>query len=146
MIDYLLFGVLQGNDATNWIRVIPIGIIWAGLYYVVFRFAITKFNVSIPGSDSTEPVVNKAVTTNNLSLEAQEIITALGEKVNIKNVGACATRLRVTVNDKELVNVDRIKSLGATAVFMVDDGVQAVFGGKADLLSQEINEKLDLDN
>ncbi|EIA8294985.1 PTS transporter subunit EIIB, partial [Enterococcus faecalis] len=67
-------------------------------------------------------------------------------KTNIESVEACATRLRVAVVDGRMVDKETIKQLGATAVFEVNGGIQAVFGGKADLLSQEINQILEIEN
>ena len=81
-----------------------------------------------------------------LNDEAQIIIKALGSKTNIESVEACATRLRVAVVDGRMVDKETIKQLGATAVFEVNGGIQAVFGGKADLLSQEINQILEIEN
>ncbi|OXM11159.1 PTS sugar transporter subunit IIB [Enterococcus faecalis] len=74
------------------------------------------------------------------------IIKALGSKTNIESVEACATRLRLAVVDGRMVDKETIKQLGATAVFEVNGGIQAVFGGKADLLSQEINQILEIEN
>lgn len=149
LIDYLLFGVLQGNDSTNWLWVIPMGIVWALVYYTVFRFFITKFVVAIPGmevtddDDTSEPVEREKTS---LTDEALVIIEALGNEENIEYVTACATRLRVSVKDNQIVDKDRIKKLGAASVFEVDGGVQAVFGGKANLLSQEINQIMGTDD
>jgi PTS system glucose-specific IIC component len=70
------------------------------------------------------------------------IISALGNNENIESVEACATRLRVAVTDGTIVDKAAIQKLGATAVFEVKGGIQAVFGGKVDLLSQEINQIL----
>lgn len=147
IIDYLLFGVFQGNDSTNWIRVIPVGIVWAVIYYIVFRFCISKFNVMIPGKEEmvTKKKPLKSSGGSKLEDEALELISALGNKENIQFVGACATRLRVAVKDTTLVDNNRIKALGASGVFDVSGGIQAVFGGKADLLSQEINDQLDIE-
>lgn len=149
LIDFLLFGVLQGEDKTNWMRVIPIGLIWALVYYIVFSFAIRKFKVAIPGME-IESGVEKATTAtaekSSLNDEAQMIIAALGGAENIETVAACATRLRVAVRDGKQVDQGPIKNLGATAVFEVNGGIQAVFGGKADLLSQEINQILGRDD
>jgi len=151
LIDYLLFGVLQGNASTNWIRVIPIGLIWALVYYVVFRFFISKFKVAIPGSEveeDTETTDEKSSSPKDATLEeeAKVIIDALGKEANIENVTACATRLRVSVTDNQIVDKDSIQKIGATAVIEVDGGVQAVFGGKANILSQEINQILGTDD
>lgn len=152
MIDYLLFGVLQGNESTNWMLVIPVGIVWALMYYAIFRFFITKFRIAVPGMEETEegttPSANETTKSSNSTLndEAHIIIEALGNEENIEYITACATRLRVSVKDSALVDKDRIKQLGATAVFEVDHGVQAVFGGKANILSQEINQIMGTDD
>ncbi|HPI99586.1 MAG TPA: PTS transporter subunit EIIC [Enterococcus sp.] len=143
LIDFMLFGFLQGNDKTNWMLVIPLGIVWAIIYYVVFRFCITKFKVAIPGmaisSEETEIATDQSTS---LHQEALIIISALGNNENIESVEACATRLRVAVTDGTIVDKTAIQELGATAVFEVKGGIQAVFGGRADLLSQEINQIL----
>lgn len=154
LIDYLLFGVLQGNDSTNWIRVLPLGLIWAAIYYIIFRFAIRKLKVAIPGSEVMDDIENETTVTetattsggSTLENEAYTIIHALGEAENIENVTACATRLRVSVKDNQMIDKAAIQRLGATAVFEVDGGVQAVFGGKANILSQEINQILGTDD
>ena len=142
LIDFSLFGILQGNEKTNWIYVILIGIVWAILYYVTFRVLITKFNVPTPGrEDNTEEV--KVVTKDSMSEVAAEILAALGGKENLDDVDACITRLRVAVKDVSKVDKDKIKALGATAVLEVKGGIQAIFGAKADPLKQKINEIID---
>lgn len=139
LIDFMLFGVLQGNDKTNWIYVILVGIVWAVLYYFTFRFLITKFNVKTPGrEDDTNEV--EAVTNDNMSETAAAVLEALGGKENLEDLDACITRLRVSVKDVSKVDKNRIKALGATAVLEVGGGVQAIFGSKADPLKQKINE------
>lgn len=148
LIDYLLFGVLQGNDKTNWIKVIPFGIAWAFIYYFVFSFCIKKFKVAVPGmEDDTELAIeDDSSAPTSLQEEAWQIIAALGGDENIESVTACATRLRVAVKSGEKVQKPVFKKLGATAVFEVQGGIQAVFGGKADLFSQEINQLLGRDD
>ncbi len=139
LIDFTLFGVLQGNDKTNWIYVLIIGAIWFALYYFVFRFLITKFNVMTPGREAEEENVN-VVTKDSLNEVAEQILVALGGAENLEDVDACITRLRVAVKDVKKVDKDKIKSLGATAVLEVKGGIQAIFGAKADPLKQKINE------
>ncbi|HAQ2161792.1 TPA: PTS transporter subunit EIIC, partial [Enterococcus faecium] len=148
LIDFLLFGVLQGNDKTNWLKLIPFGIAWAFIYFFVFTFFIKKFKVAIPGMEEESEVHSEKVINKNTSLHEESliIIEALGGKENIESVEACATRLRVAVTNGEIIQKQTIKDTGATAVFEVKGGIQAVFGGKADLLSQEINQILGKDN
>jgi PTS system glucose-specific IIC component len=142
-IDYLLFGVLQGKDKTNWPTVIWFGLIWAVIYYVVFRFCISKFHVAIPGmnddDDDNSSSESSADKNSSLHEQSNQIIDALGGAENIQSVEACATRLRIAVDDNTKVNKKVLKDLGATAVLDVSGGLQAVYGGKADLYSQEIN-------
>ena len=149
LIDFILFGPLQGNAKTNWIRVIPVGIIWAIIYYFLFRILVSKFKIAIPGMEvSKEVESDKVVSDSNTDIENQsiEIIDALGTAKNIDYVTACATRLRVTVKDKEKVDQTALKNLGATAVVEVQNGIQAVFGNKANIYSSKINEILGTDD
>lgn len=139
LIDFTLFGVLQGNSKTNWIYVLIVGAIWFVLYYFAFRFLITKFNVITPGREAEGEEV-KVVTKDSLNEVAEEVLAALGGAENLDDVDACITRLRVSVKDVSKVDKNKIKSLGATAVLEVKGGVQAIFGAKADPLKQKINE------
>ncbi|WP_291651505.1 PTS transporter subunit EIIC [Clostridium sp.] len=139
LIDFTLFGVLQGNDKTNWIYVLIVGVIWFALYYFTFRFLITKFNVMTPGREEDSEEV-KVVTKDSMNETATQILEALGGEENLDDVDACITRLRVAVKDVSKVDKDRIKALGATAVLEVKGGIQAIFGAKADPLKQKINE------
>ena len=139
LIDFTLFGVLQGNDKTNWILVLVVGAVWFALYYFTFRFLITKFNVMTPGREVEGEDV-KVVTKDSLDEVAEEILAALGGAENLDDVDACITRLRVAVKDVSKVDKAKIKSLGATAVLEVKGGIQAIFGAKADPLKQKINE------
>lgn len=148
LIDYLIFGVFQGNDKTNWIYVIPVGLLWAAVYYLVFKFLVTKFHVLVPGMESSDQASHsEKVLSNGSSLRdnAIAIIDALGGADNIENVTACATRLRVSLRNSGLVDKGIIQSIGATAVLDVKGGIQAIFGGKAILYSQEINQILGLE-
>ncbi|OOF47550.1 PTS glucose transporter subunit IIB [Rodentibacter trehalosifermentans] len=140
-IDFLLFGILQGNGNTHWIRVVLVGIPWALLYYFSFRFLITRFDVMTPGRAEE---VEESVERQNISLteNAHHIILGLGGAENIENVDACITRLRVSVKDVKLVDKARLKSLGAIDVLEVGGGIQAIFGAKAVLYKSEVNQIL----
>ena len=146
LIDYLLFGVLQGRDKTNWPNVLIMGVIWFFLYFFVFTFCIKKFHVNIPGMQETDDSTADAIMNNGpktgdkLYDESMDIITALGGMNNIQTVSACATRLRVALKDNSKVNEGVFKKLGAPGVLKVGSGIQAILGGKADIYSQEIND------
>ncbi|MDO5078116.1 MAG: PTS transporter subunit EIIC [Streptococcus minor] len=146
LIDFTIFGIFQGNAQTNWILVLPIGALWAAMYYFVFKFLITKFKVAIPGMETGEAESSHSskmmANGNSLHDLSINIIDALGGDANIEDVTACATRLRVSLKDSSLVDKDVLKAVGATAVLDVKNGIQAIYGGKAILYSQEINQIL----
>jgi PTS system D-glucosamine-specific IIC component len=134
-IDYILFGVIPNR--TQWWLVIPVGLIFAIIYYVGFRFVIRKFNLKTPGrEDEDEDVVLQG---ENDEL-AESILAALGNRHNIKDLDACITRLRVTVNDIRKVDSNRLKKLGAAGVMQVGDNIQAIFGPKSDIIKSQLND------
>ncbi|MBL0847874.1 MULTISPECIES: glucose-specific PTS transporter subunit IIBC [Mammaliicoccus] len=137
-IDYILFGVLQGNSKTNFLLVIPIGIVWFLLYYVTFRFLITKFNFKTPGREDEDSV--KSV---DVSDRAKTIIEGLGGKDNIDTVDCCATRLRVTINDEKLFNEDVIKTTESRGVVQKGTGVQIIYGPHVTTIKNEVEEALE---
>lgn len=146
-IDFFLFGVMQGNAKTNWLLEIPFGIAWAALYYVTFRFLISKFDIKTPGreDDADEIEAPKAPAKGDLNEDAKVIIAALGGAENIEDVDACITRLRVGVKDPSKVDRDAFKKLGSAGVLDVDGGIQAIFGAKAILYKTAVLEELGID-
>ncbi|MFC8304613.1 PTS transporter subunit EIIC [Specibacter sp. NPDC057265] len=163
LIDFLLFGVFQGNDRTNWLLVIPVGIVWFFLYYFTFKVLIKKFKFGTPGhledtldsEDGTPAAVDAglvpapvggATAGTAVQREAAQVLAALGGAANVDDVDACITRLRVSVKDPAQVDKDQLRRMGAAGVFEVSGGVQAVFGGKAVLYKNAINETLGLDD
>lgn len=94
LIDFVLFGVL--NKQTHWWWVIPVGLVFAVIYYFGFRFAIRKFNLKTPGREDEEEDTEETTigTTSDLPYD---ILQAMGGKENIINLDACITRLRVQV-------------------------------------------------
>lgn len=140
-IDYLLFGVLQGQSKTNYLLVIPIGIVWFGLYYVIFRVLITKFNFKTPGREDAESVQMVSATDR-----AATIIDGLGGVENIALVDCCATRLRVTINNGELVNEQLLKTTDAKGIIVKGNGVQVVYGPHVTTIKNEVEEALATSN
>lgn len=144
VIDFTLFGILQGNAKTNWLLQVPVGLIWAAIYYFSFRFLISKFNILTPGraEELEDNIEIKATGKKELRQEAEIILNALGGPENIEDVDACITRLRVSVKDPQKVDNDTLKSLGATDVLQVKGGIQAIYGAKAILYKNHINDIL----
>lgn len=131
-IDFFTFGILQGR--TPWWLVIPVGLVYATIYYTVFRFFIVKFNLKTPGRED-EDVVNKVISNDELPFH---VLDAMGGKENIKHLDACITRLRVEVRDKSKVNVPELKALGAAGVLEVGNNMQAIFGPKSDQIKHDM--------
>ncbi|UOQ83471.1 PTS transporter subunit EIIC [Gracilibacillus salinarum] len=139
-IDFVLFGVLQGVEKTNWIWVPIIGIPWFFLYYFTFKYLIRKFNFKTPGRE--EEMESYSFTKTE---RASAIIAGLGGEANIKDVDNCATRLRVTVNQADLVNKDDLKKTGAHGVVTSGNGVQVIYGPEVTGIKNEVEEALGVD-
>ncbi|MGX1900137.1 PTS system D-glucose-specific IIA component (Glc family) /PTS system D-glucose-specific IIB component (Glc family) /PTS system D-glucose-specific IIC component (Glc family) [Thermolongibacillus altinsuensis] len=135
VIDYLLFGVLPNR--TAWWLVIPVGLVFAVIYYFGFRFAIRKWNLATPGREEATEDTTSAADAGDLPYE---VLAALGGKENIAHLDACITRLRVSVHDIKNVNKDRLKELGAAGVLEVGNNIQAIFGPKSDTLKTQIKD------
>lgn len=145
-IDFLLFGILQGQAKTHWLYVLPVGALWFVIYYFVFKTYILKFNVPTPGRGEDEVAPEAAVTTkDSLKDDSIKIIEYLGGQENIEDVDACITRLRVAVKSQDSVNKEGLKALGATDVLVVGDGIQAIYGAKAILYKNNIVDILGID-
>lgn len=151
LIDFSLFGLLPAGAGvpTRWFMIILIGLIYAIVYYFLFYFMITNFNLKTPGRDGNEEDTklytkadfqNKKIgTRSEISQKAPLILVALGGEKNIVSVDACITRLRVEVKDKDKVDKAELKALGAAGVMEVGNGIQAIFGAKADGYKNAIN-------
>lgn len=145
-LDLLIFGILQGEDKTNWMYIIPVGIVYFFLYYFIFTYLIKKFDFKTPGreDDDTETKLFTKADVNARKAAAkggktadgapavdemsQTITRALGSKKNITSVDCCATRLRCSVSDPSLVNDALLKATGAVGVIKKGTGVQVVYG------------------
>jgi glucose-specific phosphotransferase system IIBC component len=139
IIDYLLFGVIPNR--TDWWLVIPVGLVFAVIYYFGFRFAIRTWDLMTPGRETDEET---GTTSNATGYDlASGVLRALGGKENIGNLDACITRLRVSV--KKIGNVDqnKLKGLGAAGVMVIGDNLQIIFGPKSDQLKTQIKEIID---
>lgn len=153
--SFIFNGVLQGNEKTHWVYVPIIGIIYFTVYYFGFRYFILKFNLKTPGRDESDDFTETTaaqetkLTSNEVaagSAIVYDIIEALGSKENIISVDACWSRLRVKVKDKDKVKDEAYwKKIGANGLVKVNDGVQAIYGAKADIYKTQIREILDLD-
>ena len=159
LLDFFLFGILQGNEKTSWMRVIPVGIIYFLLYYFIFKFMIRKFNFKTPGREDddmetklyTKADVNarkEAQKTGEGAAGAEDpvseaITRGLGGKKNISDVDCCATRLRCTVKDASLVNDGVLKATGASGVVHKGNGVQVIYGPNVTVIKSNLEDYLE---
>ncbi len=134
---FIDFTVLSSNSHKI-LLLVGVGLIYAAIYYTVFRVLIKALNLKTPGrEDDTD---EDEVENVEHSLMAQELVKAFGGKENISNLDACITRLRVAVKEVETVDQARLKELGAAGVIVVKGGVQAIFGTKSDMLKTEMDD------
>ena len=138
MIDYALYYGI----ATKPLWILILGVLYAVLYYVIFTVVIKAFNLPTPGREAAPVLAEGEGAAGNDTL-AQELIDCLGGQGNIKNLDACITRLRVTVNDTAVVDQERIKQLGATAVLVVGKNMQAIFGPRSDNIKTDMQQIMD---
>ncbi|AZL85401.1 PTS glucose transporter subunit IIBC [Aliivibrio salmonicida] len=129
--------IVQSPHAEKMPLLIGLGLVYAAVYYIVFRFVIKAMNLKTPGREDEDDNAAPVVTGTEL---AGELVAAFGGKENITNLDACITRLRVSVASVEAVNQDRLKQLGAAGVVVAGSGVQAIFGTKSDNLKTDMNE------
>jgi PTS system glucose-specific IIC component len=139
-IDFLMFNLI-GNKATHAWYVFILGPIYAVIYYCVFRFVITRFNLKTPGRED-DTVEATAVGTSGVGGRSRDLVLAFGGRSNIKSLDACITRLRITVDNPALVDDGRLKALGAAGVVRVGNGVQAIFGPLSENMKTDMQEYL----
>ena len=156
LIDLVLFGVMQGNDKTHWMWVVVVGAVYFVLYYIIFRFMISKFDYKTPGRDDAEEVklytradVNARSAASGSTAPAGDdpvsalIVEGLGGAANLSDVDCCATRLRCTVKDAALVRQDVLKASGASGVICKGNGVQVVYGPKVAVIKAKLEDYLE---
>ena len=158
-LDLFLFGILQGNAKTSWLRIIPVGIIYFFLYYFIFSFLIKKFNFKTPGredNDEETKLYTKAdvnarkagnteagATAGSEDSLSAEITRGLGGSANIEDVDCCATRLRCTVSNPDLVNDGILKATGASGVVHRGQGVQVIYGPSVTVIKANLEDYLE---
>jgi glucose PTS system EIICBA or EIICB component len=134
-LDFFLFGILQGNTKTSWLHVIPVGILYFIVYFIVFRVMILKFNYQTPGREK-----DNAAPVNNADNKSQQILDGLGGLENISDLSCCATRLRVTLHRPSKLNKEKLLATGAAAVVANGDGVQVVYGPEVTIIHARLQD------
>lgn len=159
-LDFFLFGILQGNDKTSWLMVVPAGIIYFILYYVLFTFLIRKFNFKTPGREDEdvetklytkadvnarkEAAAGNSADGSNVDPVSEAITRGLGGKKNISDVDCCATRLRITVRDAEKIREDILKQTGTRGIVKKGQGVQIIYGPHVTVIKANLEDYLEM--
>ena len=158
ILDLFIFGILQGNAKTSWMRIIPVGIIYFLLYYFIFSFLIKKYDFKTPGREDddeetklyTKADVNARNTANSRQSETDgkqggtddeksaAIAGGLGGKKNITSVDCCATRLRCSIENPELVDEKLLKATGAVGVVKRGQGIQVIYGPQVTVIKSNL--------
>lgn len=141
VIDFLVFGVLQGAK-TKWYLVPVVAGIWFVIYYVIFRFAIMRFNLMTPGREAVVAGAEAEQPTQaatSVSERSRNILAALGGKENLVTLDNCITRLRLSIADMSLVDDAKLKANGALGVIKLDEhNLQVVIGAQVHVVKEEI--------
>lgn len=135
LIDLMLFGVLRGPE-TKWVINVIIGIIYALIYFFVFKWAIVKFNIKTPGreDDTDEIDYNEEVTELG-----KTIMIALGGKDNINEIDNCISRLRLVLKDTSIVDDALLKKTGSLGIIKINENnIQVVYGAKVEKAAAEL--------
>jgi len=140
LVDYLI----NFHLATHPLRMLPVGLGFAGVYYGVFRFAILRFDLKTPGREADEALVPDAALAETGDTPYRWL-AALGGAENIIDLGACTTRLRMLLADAGSVDEAALRRLGAMGIVRGREGaMQVIIGPAADRLSGELRKAMKL--
>ncbi|WP_165454927.1 glucose PTS transporter subunit EIIB, partial [Klebsiella quasipneumoniae] len=141
IIDFVVFGILHGLS-TKWYLVPVVAAIWFAVYYGIFRFAITRFNLKTPGRDiDTQTAFDKAVAgvSGKSGYNVPAILAALGGADNIVSLDNCITRLRLSVHDISKVDSAALKANRAIGVVQLNQhNLQVVIGPQVQSVKDEM--------
>ena len=139
LVDWILS--FKAPMAENPWMIIPIGLAFALVYYIVFRFAITKFNLKTPGREDDEELdeTKKELANNDFTKMAEIILEGLGGKENVTSIDNCVTRLRLEIKDQSKINEKLIKSSGASGIIRPGKkSIQIIIGTKVQFVCDEL--------
>ena len=153
LVDFTLYGLLQGPAKTNWPMILPVFVAYFILYYVVFKAVILKFDLQTPGrggeaeevklytkKDYKEKNSGKILEKKDEVSRSSEIARGLGGVDNVVQIACCATRLRLTLKNQDLVDEDILKTTGAVGVIRKGEGVQVIYGPQVSVIKSEFEE------
>ncbi len=134
--------VINYRISTRPLLLVPVGLVYFGLYYGLFRYCIVRFNLRTPGREREEAATPAPALPADAT-EADAYIAALGGAANLRSVDACTTRLRLELADRARVDKERLRVLGASGTVNIGaQGMQVVVGPVADQVAGEIRARL----
>ena len=139
-LDFITFGILQGQAKTNWLYMIPLGLVYFLLFYFLFAFFIRKYHLQIPAIEEEEVATEKPWDT--LDLQSKQIVNGLGGRHNFSELDCCVTRLRANIQDKNRVNKALLKQAGAAAIVFQGNMIQVIFGPKVSYIKSKVEDYL----
>ncbi|WP_067710355.1 maltose/glucose-specific PTS transporter subunit IIBC [Erwinia sp. ErVv1] len=141
VIDFVVFGILHGLQ-TKWYLVPVVSAIWFAAYYVIFRFAIRRFDIKTPGRDREAPRTDKGPSTATVGKSGYDtpaILAALGGRENITSLDNCLTRLRLSVKDMSQVDDAALKANRVIGVVHLNQhSLQVVIGPQVQSVKDEM--------
>lgn len=145
LLDFTLFGILQGNAKTNWMIVVLLGLVYFFVYYGVFKFLIVKYDLKTPGRDESIKVFDKkkydfSFDKSLIDPRSQMIVQGLGGRSNFTDLDCCITRLRATIKDDTLINEGLLKKSGAAAIMCQPNAIQIIYGPQASNIKTKLDE------
>jgi len=162
LIDFILYGVLPGQDKTNWMMMLPVFAVYAVLYFVTFKFFIMKWDLKTPGREADDEEVKMvskdeyrkatgvgvaggaaSAAISNLTPDQQKsatILSGVGGVDNVTEIDCCATRLRLTLVDGSKVNEAILKSTGAGGVVIKGNAIQVIYGPSVTIVKANFEE------
>jgi PTS system maltose and glucose-specific IIC component len=140
VLDFLIFGIMQGS-ATKWFLVPVVGVIWFAVYYYVFKKVILLKNLKTPGREQEIEYLEEELTYSGSDYNIQGLLEALGGKENIVSLDNCITRLRLIVNNGDMVDDAKLQTLGALGVVHLDaNSVQVIIGTKVGTVKNALDD------
>ena len=158
LIDLILYGVLPGQEKSNWMMLLPVIAGYFVLYFIVFRFFILKMDLKTPGreadgeeahlvsKDEYRAATGVGVAGGKKALPADfdeksaTILRGVGGTANLGDIDCCATRLRLTLQDTGKVNEAILKSTGASGVVIKGSGIQVIYGPSVTIVKTNFEE------
>lgn len=152
LIDFMLYGVLQGQTKSNWLMILPVFIIYAVGYFFIFKFIIEKFDLPTPGRDDSEEEVKLYTKADYQAKKGEKsedephdpvsllILKGLGGIKNIEDIDCCATRLRITVVDEAKVTDTFLKQSGSKGIIRKGNGIQVIYGPQVPVIKSNFEE------